>query len=50
MLGIATLKLHLSSEQVANEALGFVQQGGSLMIYGVYANISDFVHWSPAKI
>jgi len=37
------------SEQVANDALGFVRRGGSLMIYGVYAN-SDLVHWSPAKI
>jgi len=37
------------SEQVANDALDFVRRGGSLMIYGVYAN-SDIVHWSPAKI
>ncbi|KAF8180378.1 chaperonin 10-like protein [Pholiota molesta] len=37
------------SEKVANDALGFVRRGGSLMIYGVYSN-SDLVHWSPAKI
>ncbi|PPR02219.1 hypothetical protein CVT26_012111 [Gymnopilus dilepis] len=37
------------SEQVANDAINFVRRGGSLMIYGVYAN-SDRVHWSPAKI
>ncbi|PPQ87681.1 hypothetical protein CVT25_011448 [Psilocybe cyanescens] len=37
------------SEKVANDALGFVRRGGSLMVYGVYSN-SDLVHWSPAKI
>ncbi|KAF5318865.1 hypothetical protein D9619_010707 [Psilocybe cf. subviscida] len=37
------------AEKVANDALGFVRRGGSLMIYGVYAN-SDLVHWSPTKI
>jgi len=37
------------SEKVANDALGFVRRGGSLMIYGVYSN-SDLVHWSPTKI
>ncbi|KZT34459.1 GroES-like protein [Sistotremastrum suecicum HHB10207 ss-3] len=36
-------------EKVANDALGYVRRGGTLLIYGVYAN-SALVHWPPAKI
>ncbi|KAK0192223.1 chaperonin 10-like protein [Armillaria mellea] len=37
------------SEKVANDAINYVRRGGTLMIYGVYAN-ADRVHWSPSKI
>jgi len=37
------------AEKVANVSIDFVRRGGSLMIYGVYAN-SDLVHWSPTRI
>ncbi|KAG5643074.1 N-terminal acetyltransferase A complex catalytic subunit ard1 [Asterophora parasitica] len=37
------------NEKVANDAIHFVRRGGTLMIYGVYAN-SDLVHWAPSKI
>ncbi|KAG7097595.1 hypothetical protein E1B28_004931 [Marasmius oreades] len=37
------------AEEVANDAINYVRRGGTLMIYGVYAN-SDLVHWSPSKI
>ncbi|KAK0445237.1 hypothetical protein EV421DRAFT_1708832, partial [Armillaria borealis] len=37
------------SEKVADDAINYVRRGGTLMIYGVYAN-ADRVHWSPSKI
>ncbi|KAG5219966.1 N-terminal acetyltransferase complex catalytic [Salix suchowensis] len=37
------------SAGVANEAINFVRRGGTLMIYGVYAN-DALVHWSPAQV
>jgi len=37
------------SEKVATDAINYVRRGGTLMIYGVYANTAQ-VHWSPAKI
>ncbi|KAF5383166.1 hypothetical protein D9615_004991 [Tricholomella constricta] len=37
------------SEKMANDAIHLVRRGGTLMIYGVYAN-SDLVHWAPSKI
>ncbi|GLB39165.1 putative alcohol dehydrogenase GroES-like domain [Lyophyllum shimeji] len=37
------------SEKVANDAIHLVRRGGTLLIYGVYAN-SALVHWPPAKI
>nr|GAT48495.1 predicted protein [Mycena chlorophos] len=36
-------------ESVANESINYVRRGGSLMIYGVYAN-EALVHWPPTKI
>ena len=35
--------------KLAQEALSFVRRGGTLMIYGVYANDAR-VSWSPEKI
>ncbi|KAF7289872.1 Zinc-binding dehydrogenase [Mycena indigotica] len=37
------------SETVANESINYVRRGGTLMVYGVYAN-DALVHWPPAKI
>ncbi|KAK0445990.1 chaperonin 10-like protein [Desarmillaria tabescens] len=37
------------SEKVANDAINYVRRGGTLMVYGVYAN-ADRVHWPPSKI
>ncbi|KAK1226853.1 hypothetical protein PQX77_010157 [Marasmius sp. AFHP31] len=37
------------SEKVANDAINYVRRGGTLMVYGVYAN-SALVHWAPSKI
>ncbi|KAL0576072.1 hypothetical protein V5O48_005900 [Marasmius crinis-equi] len=37
------------SEKVANDAINYVRRGGTLMVYGVYAN-SALVHWPPSKI
>ncbi|KAJ7048497.1 chaperonin 10-like protein [Mycena amicta] len=37
------------SEAVANESINFVRRGGTLMVYGVYAN-DALVHWPPSKI
>ncbi|KXN89139.1 D-arabinitol dehydrogenase 1 [Leucoagaricus sp. SymC.cos] len=37
------------SEKVATDAINYVRRGGTLMIYGVYAN-SALVHWAPSKI
>lgn len=37
------------SEKIANDSINFVRRGGTLMIYGVYAN-KALVHWPPSKI
>ncbi|KAF7323943.1 Zinc-binding dehydrogenase [Mycena kentingensis (nom. inval.)] len=37
------------SEAVANECIHYVHRGGTLMVYGVYANEAR-VHWPPSKI
>ncbi|KAF7966715.1 hypothetical protein HWV62_37275 [Athelia sp. TMB] len=37
------------SEKIANESINYVRRGGTLMIYGVYANQAR-VHWPPSKI
>ncbi|KAF7323940.1 Zinc-binding dehydrogenase [Mycena kentingensis (nom. inval.)] len=37
------------SEAVANECIHYVRRGGTLMVYGVYANEAR-VHWPPSKI
>ncbi|KAH6909636.1 zinc-binding dehydrogenase [Coprinopsis sp. MPI-PUGE-AT-0042] len=37
------------SAKVATDAINYVRRGGTLMVYGVYAN-EDRVEWSPAKI
>ena len=37
------------SPVLANESINYVRRGGSIMIYGVYAN-EDLVHWKPSKI
>ncbi|KAJ7857296.1 chaperonin 10-like protein [Mycena olivaceomarginata] len=37
------------SEKVANASINYVRRGGTLMVYGVYAN-EALVHWPPAKI
>ncbi|KAG7446872.1 GroES-like protein [Guyanagaster necrorhizus] len=37
------------SEKVANDAINYVRRGGTLMVYGVYANAAR-VHWPPSKI
>jgi D-arabinitol dehydrogenase (NADP+) len=37
------------SEAVANDALNYVRRGGTLLVYGVYADDAK-IHWSPAKI
>lgn len=36
-------------EKLANDSINYVRRGGTLMIYGVYAN-KALVHWPPAKI
>lgn len=36
-------------EKLANESINYVRRGGTLMIYGVYAN-EALVHWPPSKI
>jgi D-arabinitol dehydrogenase (NADP+) len=36
-------------EKLANEAIGYVRRGGTLIIYGVYEN-KALVHWPPTKI
>ena len=36
-------------EKLANDALGYVRRGGTLMMYGVYEN-KALVHWAPSKI
>ncbi|KAJ3893592.1 chaperonin 10-like protein [Lentinula edodes] len=37
------------SERIANLSIQYVRRGGTLMVYGVYANDS-LVHWSPSFI
>ncbi|KAI3602896.1 zinc-binding dehydrogenase [Moniliophthora roreri] len=37
------------SEKVANDSINYVRRGGTLMVYGVYANSAQ-VHWAPSKI
>ncbi|KIM85703.1 hypothetical protein PILCRDRAFT_816905 [Piloderma croceum F 1598] len=37
------------SEKIANDSINYVRRGGTLMIYGVYAN-KALVHWPPSKI
>ncbi|KAF9239347.1 chaperonin 10-like protein [Melanogaster broomeanus] len=37
------------NEGVANDSINYVRRGGTLMIYGVYANDAR-VHWPPSKI
>jgi D-arabinitol dehydrogenase (NADP+) len=37
------------SEAVANDALNYVRRGGTLLVYGVYADEAK-IHWPPAKI
>lgn len=37
------------SEKIANESINYVRRGGTLMIYGVYANQAR-VNWPPSKI
>jgi len=36
-------------EKLANDAINYVRRGGTLMVYGVYAN-KALVHWPPGKI
>nr|BAI63817.1 NADP+-dependent D-mannitol dehydrogenase [Xylobolus frustulatus] len=36
-------------EKLANESINYVRRGGTLLIYGVYAN-EALVHWPPSKI
>ncbi|KAI5120613.1 hypothetical protein M0805_008089 [Coniferiporia weirii] len=36
-------------EKLADESINYVRRGGTLMIYGVYAN-KALVHWPPSKI
>lgn len=36
-------------EKVAQDSINYVRRGGTLMIYGVYANAAQ-VHWPPSKI
>ncbi|KAN0130194.1 hypothetical protein V8E53_011951 [Lactarius tabidus] len=46
---IARLVEATDVEKLANEAIGYVRRGGTLMIYGVYEN-KALVHWPPSKI
>lgn len=36
-------------EKLANDAIQYVRRGGTLMLYGVYANKAR-IHWPPSKI
>jgi D-arabinitol dehydrogenase (NADP+) len=36
-------------ESLVDRSINYVRRGGSLMVYGVYANKAR-VHWSPTKI
>ena len=36
-------------EKIAQDSINYVRRGGTLMIYGVYAN-KALVHWPPSKI
>jgi D-arabinitol dehydrogenase (NADP+) len=36
-------------EKLADEAIGYVRRGETLMIYGVYEN-KALVHWPPSNI
>jgi D-arabinitol dehydrogenase (NADP+) len=36
-------------ESIANDSINYVRRGGTLLIYGVYADAAK-VHWSPTRI